>query len=70
MRILTADKELEIELIVCLLLVFIVSEERSLIYSIILSCLGINEYSELNKQEIKSYIFLYHENVNLVKILI
>ena len=70
MRIPAADKELEFGLNVCLLLVFIVSEERSLIYSIILSCLRIDTYSKLNKQEIKSYIFLYHENVNLVKVLI
>ena len=70
MRISAADKESESRLNVCLLLVFIVSEEGSIVHGIILSCLRIDAYSKLNKQEIKSYIFLYHENVNLVKILI
>ena len=70
MRIPAADKELEFELNVCLLLVFIVSVGGSFVYGIILSCLRIDTYSKLNKQEIKSYIFFYRENVNLVKILI
>ena len=59
MRIPAADKELEFELNVCLLLVLIVSVEGSFVYGIILSFLRIDTYSKLNKQEIKSYIFPY-----------
>ena len=58
MRISAADKESESRLNVCLLLVLIVSVEGSFVYGIILSCLRIDIYSKVNKQEIKSYIFL------------
>ena len=57
MRIPAADKELEFELIVCFLLVFIVSVGGSFVYGIILSCLRMNIYSKFNKKEINS-IFL------------